>query len=230
MQPPTPVHLGNIMSFSDRNFNTVEWRGQQMREGNTSGARECVSCLLCSGWEWIAALFSAQFIPATGVFFLYGPLSFTSFLPLLSWPETHALKWRIHTARHFQRGYVCERDTQKESLWSAGLSLWLQRPWPSQRCGLAHFSHHCTHTLAHIQTHTHTVCLSLCLMPLSPPLTCPHKCSFCFTYSRLSLLPSCHPGSSSHLGLMCAPCPRIHLKLVCSEHCTSTVPNSPSLS
>lgn len=133
------VHLGNIMSCSNGYFNTMEWWGQEMREDNTSGGIEFVCMCFTLKQSRFLLFYLQQF---TSVYELHELLSCTSV-------QRQVLKWRSHTLRHFPLECVCVT-----SLWLARLSLWLQRPWPSQHWGLDLFSQCSTQSFTH--THAHT--------------------------------------------------------------------------
>lgn len=92
------VHLGNIMSCSNGNFNTVEWWGQEMREDNTSGGRESVCICFTLKQSGFLLFFTCS---------LFMSLSSTQVASLHFCPKTQVFKWRSHTLRHFPLECVC---------------------------------------------------------------------------------------------------------------------------
>lgn len=128
----TLLCLGNIISHSDRNLDAVECWGQSWVRITQVMRRRFLFALVGTRANGFVSSFFAHFVPATAVFlrFLSCPAllaGITCFEMTSSHSET--LPARVH---------MWER--RGASLWLTQLSLWLQRPWPSQQWGLASFS------------------------------------------------------------------------------------------
>lgn len=100
MQPPTQVHLGNIMKCSDGTSNRLKWMGQRWERRTQVRRQSCfLFALLTSRVNCFVVLWLIL-----SCRFSFLSLFHKLLLPSLSWPLTRVVEWRIHTARHFVQG------------------------------------------------------------------------------------------------------------------------------